>query len=171
VNFPKPVLERARKVSLVSFDVDGVLTDGHISYSERGDEIKAFHVQDGSAIQLLSSCGIRVAFITGRMSSTVARRAGELGVVHVYQGVRDKAAVLTELLDDLDVTADAAAHVGDDLPDLAAFSVVGLAIGVPNGHPSALARTHYVTQLPGGQGVVREVCELLLRARGQWPYD
>ena len=171
MNFPAPVIERARTVSLVSFDVDGVLTDGRIVYTDRGDELKAFHVQDGSAIQLLRSCGIDVVLITGRTSTTVARRAAELGIEHVFQGVRDKAAVLTELLDELDVPATSAAHVGDDLPDLPIFSMVGLAIGVPNGHPSALARTHYVTALAGGHGVAREVCELLLRARDQWPYD
>jgi 3-deoxy-D-manno-octulosonate 8-phosphate phosphatase (KDO 8-P phosphatase) len=171
VNFPASVLEQARRVSLVSFDVDGVLTDGQIIYSDRGEELKAFHVQDGSAIQLLRSCGIQVALITGRTSPIVARRAAELGIDHVHQGIRDKAALLRELLNELGLDAAAAAHVGDDLPDLAAFSEVGLAIGVPNGHPSALARTHYVTQIAGGQGVAREVCELMLRARNQWPYD
>ncbi len=171
MSFPSEVLERARAVSLVSFDVDGVLTDGSILYSDRGDEIKAFHVQDGSAIQLIRSCGIRVAIITGRTSGMVDRRAAELGIEHVFQGVRDKAAVLTDLLAELGLTTTAAAHVGDDLPDLPLFAVVGLAIGVPNGHPSALARAHYVTRLPGGKGVAREVCELLLRARNQWPYD
>jgi 3-deoxy-D-manno-octulosonate 8-phosphate phosphatase (KDO 8-P phosphatase) len=171
MNFPADVLERARSVSLVCFDVDGVLTDGRIVYSDRGEEIKAFHVQDGSAIQLLRSCGLHVAIITGRSSPVVARRAAELGVDHVFQGVRDKAAALTDVLAELGLPAVAAAHVGDDLPDLPIFAAVGLAIGVANGHPSALARTHYVTRLAGGQGVAREVCELLLRARDQWPYD
>jgi len=82
-----------------------------------------------------------------------------------------RAAVLAELIVELGLSAEAAAHVGDDLPDLAIFSIVGLAIGVSNGHPSALAHTHYVTRLAGGQGVAREVCELLLKARNQWPYD
>jgi len=171
MNFPEAVLERARTVSLVSFDVDGVLTDGRIIYSDAGDEIKAFHVQDGSAIQLLRSCGITVALISGRSSPTVTRRGAELGIEHVHQGIRDKAAVLAELTTGLGLRPDAAAHVGDDLPDLAIFGVVGLAIGVANGHPSVLARSHYVTQLAGGQGVAREVCELLLKARKQWPYD
>lgn len=168
--FPEAVLARAGRVSLVSFDVDGVLTDGRIVYSERGDEIKAFHVQDGSAIKLLQSAGVQCAIITGRRSAIVERRAGELGIAHVHQGVADKAEVLNGLLGRLGLGADEAAHVGDDLPDLPAFAVVGLAIGVPNGHPAALARTHYVTRTSGGQGVAREVCELVLRARGRWTY-
>jgi 3-deoxy-D-manno-octulosonate 8-phosphate phosphatase (KDO 8-P phosphatase) len=168
--FPAPVLERAARVVLVSFDVDGVLTDGRIVYSERGDEIKAFHVQDGSAIKMLQAEGVQCAIITGRTSTIVERRAGELGVAHVHQGVEDKASVLEALLARLGIDADRAAHVGDDLPDLPAFAAVGLAIGVPNGHPAALARTHYVTRTAGGQGVAREVCELVLRARGRWSY-
>lgn len=171
VRFPALLLERARSVSLISFDVDGVLTDGRIVYSDRGEEIKAFHVQDGAAIRLLASCGIRVALITGRASSIVDRRAAELDIEYVYQGVKNKAAVIEELLERLHLPPSAAAHVGDDLPDLPAFAAVGLAIGVPNGHPAALAHTHYVTSIPGGQGVAREVCELMLRARDQWPYD
>lgn len=168
--FPDSLLARARAVSLVSFDVDGVLTDGRITYSERGDETKAFHVQDGHAIKMLQGNGIGVAIITGRTSSMVTRRAAELGIEHVYQGSEDKAATLQALIGRLGIGAPAVAHVGDDLPDLPLFSLVGLAIGVTNGHPSALAGTHYVTRLAGGQGVAREVCELLLRARGCWPY-
>lgn len=171
MSFPQSLLDRARGVSLVSFDVDGVLTDGRIIYTTSGDEAKAFHVQDGSAIKLLASCGVQVAIITGRESVMVDRRAAELGIEHVYQGVQNKADVLTELLHQQGLPAAAAAHVGDDLPDVALFDLVGLAIGVPNGHPSAMARTHYVTALAGGHGVAREVCELLLRARDQWPYD
>lgn len=170
MRFPQPLLERARGISLVSFDVDGVLTDGRIVYSERGDEIKAFHVQDGHAIKMLQAHDIQVALITGRTSGIVERRAAELGIRHVYQGIAEKTAALEALLERLGITAAAAAHVGDDLPDLPLFATVGLAVGVPNGHPSALAATHYVTQLSGGQGVAREVCELLLRARDCWPY-
>jgi 3-deoxy-D-manno-octulosonate 8-phosphate phosphatase (KDO 8-P phosphatase) len=164
------LLERARSVALVSFDVDGVLTDGRITYTEHGDEIKSFHVQDGSAIKLMQANGIAVAIITGRNSVMVRRRASELGIEHVFQGVDDKAATLKLITTRLNLDASAIAHVGDDLPDLPLFERVGLAIGVPNGHPAALARAHYVTTLPGGCGVAREVCELLLRAKGRWSY-
>ena len=170
MTFPDALLTRARAVTLVSFDVDGVLTDGRITYTEHGDEIKAFHVQDGSAIKLMRSHGIAIAIITGRSSVMVRRRAGELGIEHVFQGADDKAATLKLLTARLGIDAAAVAHVGDDLPDLPLFERVGLAIGVPNGHPAALARTHYVTELAGGCGVAREVCELLLRAKGLWPY-
>ena len=171
MRFPDSLLTRARAISLVSFDVDGVLTDGRIVYSEQGDELKAFHVQDGYAIKMLQAAGIAVAIITGRTSRIVPRRAAELGIEHVFQGSEDKAATLRLLTDRLGPEPAAVAHVGDDLPDVPLFSVVGLAIGVPNGHPSALAATHYVTELAGGHGVAREVCELLLRARDRWPYD
>jgi 3-deoxy-D-manno-octulosonate 8-phosphate phosphatase (KDO 8-P phosphatase) len=171
VRFPEAVVERARAIEAVSFDVDGVLTDGRIMYSEHGDELKAFHVQDGSAIKLLADHGIPSALITGRRSELVARRAAELGIEHVFQGVADKAGTLRGLADTLGLTPSALAHVGDDLPDIPAFELAGLAVGVPNGHPAALARCHYVTTLAGGTGVARELCELLLRARGRWHYD
>lgn len=167
---PGDVRERAERVRLLSLDVDGVLTDGRILYSEAGDEIKAFHVQDGTAIKLLRQHGIRVVLITGRHSTIVDRRAAELGIDHVFQSVTDKASVLAGLLRELDLNAGQAAHVGDDLPDIGLFERVGLAIAVPNAHPAALARAHHVSTVAGGQGVVREVCELLLRARDAWPY-
>jgi len=167
----EPVRARAAAVELVSFDVDGVLTDGRLLYTEQGDEIKAFHVQDGSAIKLLLDYGIQVALITGRRSNLVQRRASELGIEHVFQGVSDKGAALEELCARLKLAEAAVAHVGDDLPDLPLFHRVGFAIGVPNGHPATFAHVHHVTSLAGGQGVAREVCELLLRARGSWPFD
>jgi 3-deoxy-D-manno-octulosonate 8-phosphate phosphatase (KDO 8-P phosphatase) len=170
MEFPDQVLEKASRIRLISFDVDGVLTDGKLYYTDQGVEIKAFNVQDGSAIKLLHQNGIKTAIITGRDSPMVSRRASELGISHVYQQVEDKAHTLARLCADLGLAHVEAAHVGDDLPDLALFQAVGLAIGVPNGHPSALASTHYVTRLAGGQGVAREVCELILRARGLWTY-
>ena len=168
---PESVRARAAAITLVSFDVDGVLTDGRLLYTERGDEIKAFHVQDGSAIKLLLEYGVEVALITGRRSSMVERRASELGIAHVFQGVADKGHALGELCARLGLPEQAVAHVGDDLPDLPLFHRVGLAIGVPNGHPAIFAHVHHTTTLPGGGGVAREVCELLLRARGSWPFD
>ncbi len=170
MEFPDQVLEKASSVKLISFDVDGVLTDGKLYYTDQGAEIKAFNVQDGSAIKLLHQHGIETAIITGRNSPMVSRRASELGISHVHQQVEDKARTLAKLCAGLGLTHAEAAHVGDDLPDLALFQTVGLAVGVPNGHPSAIARAHYVTRLAGGQGVAREVCELILRARGLWAY-
>ncbi len=171
MDFPDQVLEKAARIRLVSFDVDGVLTDGKLYYTDQGAEIKAFNVQDGSALKLLERHGLQIAVITGRDSPMVTRRASELGIHHVYQGVEDKTETLDRLCFDLGLKPAEAAHVGDDLPDLALFQKVGLAIGVPNGHPTALASTDYVTRLTGGQGVAREVGELILRARGLWAYD
>jgi 3-deoxy-D-manno-octulosonate 8-phosphate phosphatase (KDO 8-P phosphatase) len=170
MHLTEEVRRRAAAVELVSFDVDGVLTDGRLFYSERGDEIKAFHVQDGSAIKLLIECGIGVALITGRRSDLVARRAAELGIEHVFQGVADKALALDALAARLHLDVAAIAHVGDDLPDLPLFKRVGFAIAVPNGHPAIFAHTHHTTTVTGGAGVAREVAELLLRARNRWPF-
>lgn len=167
---PPAILDAARAIELVSFDVDGVLTDGRIIYTDDGREIKAFNVQDGAAIKLLAAHGIEIAILTGRRSPMVERRAAELGVRHLEQALTDKAPALRTLCAQLQIPLDRAAHVGDDLPDLDLFSLVGLSVSVPNGHPAVKARADYVTETPGGEGVARELAELLLRARGAWPY-
>jgi len=169
--WPEALLERARTIRLVSFDVDGVLTDGRLHYDASGGEIKSFHVQDGSSLKLLMNQGIDVAIITGRESVMVDRRAAELGIRHCHQGVADKAVVMADLQAALGIDAGAVAHVGDDLPDLPLFATVGLAISVPNGHPVARARAHWITELGGGEGVAREIAELLLTAQQRWPYE
>ncbi|MEJ2087674.1 MAG: HAD-IIIA family hydrolase [Gammaproteobacteria bacterium] len=162
--------ECARTLELLSFDVDGVLTDGRLIYTDHGHELKAFNVQDGASIKLLLARGIRVAILTGRSSPMVERRAAELKIPHVYQGLEHKAATLEKLAADLGIPLARVAHVGDDLPDLELFERVGLAISVPNGHPTVQARADYVTSAAGGEGVARELAELILRARDDWPY-
>ncbi len=164
------LIDRARTLELISFDVDGVLTDGRILYTDDGREMKAFHVQDGAAIKLLMAHGIEVALLTGRSSPMVERRALELGIRHLYQGLAEKAPALEALTRELGIPLAHVAHVGDDLPDLELFDRVGLSFSVPNGHPAVTARAHHVTGLPGGEGVAREIAELVLRARGAWPY-
>ena len=156
---------RARRIRLVAFDVDGVLTDGSIAYTDRGDEIKSFNTQDGSAIKRLMANGIEVALITGRESPIVERRAMELGIHHLYQGTADKLGTLRRLLDELDLAAPACAYVGDDLPDLPVFAAVGLAVSVPNGQPEVREAAHHVTERAGGHGAASDVCRLLLNAR------
>ncbi len=158
---------RARRVRLVAFDVDGVLTDGSIAYTEKGDEIKSFNAQDGSAIERLIESGIEVALITGRQSPMVERRAGELGIRHLYAGIADKVDALTRLLDNLDLDAPACAYVGDDIPDLAVFQAVGLAISVPNAQPEVRNAAHHVTERAGGDGAASDVCRLILAAQGR----
>jgi len=154
----------------ITFDVDGVLTDGGISYLDDGRELKTFNVQDGTALKMLMQAGIAVGWITGRSSLIVHRRAEELGIHHLYQGVTKKNEVFAEFLATVRIPADRAAHVGDDLPDLAVFTDCAIGISVPNGHPVVRAGAHFVTSTRGGGGVARELCELILRAKGLWPY-
>lgn len=158
------------RLELISFDVDGVLTDGRIIYSDDGRESKAFNVQDGAAIKLLLEHGLQVAWLTGRASPVVERRARELGISHLHQGLADKQPALQALCRQLDIPLEHSAHVGDDLPDLPLFEIVGLGIAVPNAHPAVRARAAFVTDTAGGDGVARELAELILRARNDWPY-
>jgi 3-deoxy-D-manno-octulosonate 8-phosphate phosphatase (KDO 8-P phosphatase) len=159
------VLERARRIRLLVLDVDGVLTDGRLFLSASGEELKVFHVRDGSGLVAVQRAGITVAIISGRDSAAVTRRAAELGIRHVRQGVGDKGAALDRLLDELGISAAATACVGDDTPDVPMLRRAGLAIGVADAHPALLAAAHWVTPSNGGQGAVREACDLLLSAR------
>jgi len=160
------VLERARAIRLLVLDVDGVLTDGRLFLSAAGEELKVFHVRDGSGLVAIQRVGITVAIISGRDSPAVTRRATELGIRHVHQGVADKGALLDRLLDELGIAAEETACVGDDTPDAPMLRRAGLAIGVADAHPALLAAAHWVTKSNGGQGAVREVCDLLLSAHG-----
>lgn len=163
--------ERARRIRLAVFDVDGTLTDGRLWYTGDGRELKAFHVHDGLGLKRLQAAGIEVAIISARMSHAVSVRAQELGIVHVYQGNRDKRVVLTELLDALHLGAEQTAFVGDDLPDLPAMDMVGLAIAVANAQAAVIAHVHWQTRARGGEGAVREVCDMLLAAQENQPGD
>ena len=159
----------AGEIVCVSFDVDGVLTDGRITYGSDGTEYKAFHVADGAAIKALTRTGVAVALITGRSSTIVERRAAELGIRHVYQGREDKLAAFGELTAALNLPAAVCAHVGDDLADVELMNTVGLPIAVADAHRLTKAAARYVTQTLGGRGVAREVAELILDARGAAP--
>ncbi len=149
----------------MAFDVDGVLTDGSITYTDKGDEIKSFNAQDGSAIKRLIASGIEVALITGRQSPMVERRARELGIRHLYAGAAEKLDALNKLLDILDLDADACAYVGDDLPDLPVLEAVGLAVSVPNGRPEVREAAHHITPRAGGDGAASDVCRMILSVR------
>ena len=155
--------ERLVKVRLLAMDVDGVLTDGTLGYSER-DEIKRFHVADGLGLTALRLMGYEIAWISGRESAAVARRAAELKIPCLLSGVRDKAAALRERVRQSGHSAEQTAYIGDDWNDLPAFDEAGCAIAVANAAPEVLARADYTTRRPGGQGAVREVCDLLLEA-------
>ncbi len=166
-DIPADIRERAARVKLAIFDVDGVLTDGRLWYAEDGREMKAFHVHDGLGLKRLRANGIEVAIITARISHLVAQRTAELGIVHVYQGQEDKRISFGQLLHALDISADQCAYTGDDLPDLGVMSQVGLAVAVANAHPWVRDRAHWRTRLQGGAGAVREICDLLLCAQGK----
>ena len=159
------VLERARRIRLLALDVDGVLTDGRLYLSPEGEELKVFHVRDGSGLVAVQRAGITVAIVSGRDSAAVSRRAAELGIRHVHQGVADKGAELDRLLADLAIDPAETACVGDDTPDLPMLRRAGLAIAVADAHPALAEAVHWTTAAPGGRGAVREVCDLLLSAR------
>lgn len=156
--------QRAARVKLIIFDVDGVLTDGRLYYSDQGEMLKTFNTLDGHGIKLLAAVGIASAIITGRKSEIVAARARELGIAHVYQGVHDKTAAFAELLAATGLEADACGYMGDDWPDLAVMLKAGFATAPAGAHPEVIARAHWVAEAKGGQGAVREVCDTLLRA-------
>ncbi len=166
-NLSADILERAAKIRLAVFDVDGTLTDGRLWYAEDGRETKVFHVHDGLGLKRLQANGVQVALITARISHPVAMRAAELDITHVYQGQGNKLACLRELLDALHLQADQVAYVGDDLPDLAPMRVVGLAVAVANAHRWIVDEAHWQTHQRGGEGAARELCDLLLHAQGK----
>lgn len=164
------LLARAQPIRLLALDVDGVLTDGHLRYtaSPERDGDKIFHVRDGLGLKLLMQHGIEIALITGRCSPAVDRRAQELGIQHVTQGRDDKWAVLDALMEKRRFSRQEVAYCGDDLPDLGAIMQAGLGISVADAPDYIRQRADYVTQACGGQGAVREICELLLMAQGGW---
>lgn len=161
------VAERAAAIRLFIMDVDGVLTDGSICYGANGDELKTFNIRDGLGIKLLQRAGIETAIITGRTSATVVRRAKELGIHHLLQGQEDKRAAFTGLMRATGVRAEQVAYMGDDLPDLPLLKHAGLAMTVADGDPRACAAAHWISSRPGGQGAVREACEMILSAQGK----
>ena len=158
--------KRAMGLKLMIFDVDGVMTDGTLYYSERGEELKAFNIQDGHGIKMLRQYGIEVALITGRSSRMVELRAANLGVAHLYQGAEDKRAAYATLLARLGLAAEQSGCMGDDLLDLPLITRCGFAATVPAAPEALRSRAHYVTRAGGGRGAVREVCEFILRAQG-----
>jgi 3-deoxy-D-manno-octulosonate 8-phosphate phosphatase (KDO 8-P phosphatase) len=161
-------MARARRIRLMVFDVDGVLTDGSLHFGADGEMIKTFNVLDGHGIKLLQQSGVTTAIISARQSALVARRAADLGITHVQQGVHDKLSGYQALLAECGVEAEASGFIGDDVIDLPVLTRVGFAASVPNGHPEVRSRVHYVTAANGGRGAVRELCDFILRAQGNY---
>ncbi|HVV68783.1 MAG TPA: 3-deoxy-manno-octulosonate-8-phosphatase KdsC [Gammaproteobacteria bacterium] len=160
------IYEKAAKIRLLLLDVDGVLTDRKIYYTDNGHECKAFNLHDGLGIKLLIRTGIEVGIITTRESPIVQRRMQELGVKHVYQGFNDKNIALEQITHSLNLTTHQIAYVGDDLPDLPIIRKVALGIAVADALEYVRNHADWITKAAGGQGAVREVCELIMHAQG-----
>lgn len=159
-------VELATAVKLLLLDVDGVLTDGRITYGSSQQELKSFHIHDGLGIKLLQRAGIRVGIVTGRVSPMVERRARELGIDLLLQGREDKWVASQTILDELKLSRSELAYMGDDLPDLAAIRQAGLGIAPANAVPFVRQHADLVTTAGGGGGAVREACEFILAAKG-----
>lgn len=165
---PLTASERASRVKLMIFDVDGVLTDGGLIFTAQGDTMKSFNSMDGHGLKLLGEAGIRTAIITGRRSDIVLARAQELRIPHIYQGASNKIDAFVDLLREADVTAEQCGYMGDDWPDLGVLTRCGFAAAPANAHPEVIARAHWVSEARGGQGAAREVCDAILRAQHRY---
>jgi 3-deoxy-D-manno-octulosonate 8-phosphate phosphatase (KDO 8-P phosphatase) len=163
----KSLADRCRKIEALILDVDGVLTDGRIVYGDH-DELKFFHVRDGSGLWAWKRAGKEAVILSGRASHAVVRRAQEVGVTRVLQGIADKTSVFERLLSETGWQAEEVACIADDFPDLGLFRNCGLAVAVADACFEVRSAAHHVTKTPGGQGAVREAIELILRAQGRW---
>lgn len=159
---------KAARLALMGFDVDGVLTDGTLYFTSQGDEMKAFSSLDGHGLKMLQKAGVEVVIISGRRSRALELRAQNLGIAELHMGIEDKRSVMAELAARRGIGLDAAGYMGDDVVDLPILRACGFSATVADGHPEVLARVDYVATKGGGRGAVREVCDFLLRARGQW---
>ncbi|HEX8746934.1 MAG TPA: HAD hydrolase family protein [Pyrinomonadaceae bacterium] len=164
----REIERRASRIRLLLMDCDGVLTDGRITLVGDGDEEKSFHTRDGHGLVLLHRAGLRSGIISGRTSTLVERRARELGMTYVKQGTWDKIKEFEEVLGEAGLEDEEVAFIGDDVTDIPLMQRSELAIAVADAVEETRRAAHYVTGLPGGFGAVREVCELILKAQGQW---
>jgi len=151
-----------KKIKLLVCDIDGVFSDGRIYLGNNGEELKAFHTKDGYGIKALGVSGVDVAVITGRTSNIVATRMSALNVKHIIQGEENKLPALKKIAEQLELSIDEIAYVGDDMPDFECINYVGLGIAVNDAHPSILSIAKYTTFNRGGFGAVREICDLIM---------
>jgi 3-deoxy-D-manno-octulosonate 8-phosphate phosphatase (KDO 8-P phosphatase) len=159
---------RLKQIRLLLLDVDGVLTDGSIIYTDTGQEIKRFHTRDGLGLKLAMEAGIQVGIVTGRRGPALMHRCRNLGIDLVFDGIDDKGTALEHISGQLDIPKSQIAFVGDDLPDLPIMRRVGVAVAVADACPEIRQAAHMVTSASGGSGAVREVCQVLLQAMGTW---
>jgi 3-deoxy-D-manno-octulosonate 8-phosphate phosphatase (KDO 8-P phosphatase) len=159
---------RASRIKLLLMDCDGVLTDGRLELLENGDEQKTFHARDGQGISLFHRAGLKTGIISGRASSSVERRAQDLGMTYVRQYAKDKIEALDEILGLAKVSVNECAYIGDDLADIRVMGRVELAVAVADAVAETKQAAHFVTEQKGGHGAVREVTDLILKAQGRW---
>lgn len=162
------VFNHAKQVQLLVCDIDGVFSDGRIYLGNDGEELKAFHTKDGFGIKALIQSGVQVAVITGRNSNIVKNRMTSLTVQHIIQGQEDKIPALEGLSEQLGIAMEHIAYIGDDIPDLPCINAVGLGVAVQDAHPLVVNNANYQTFLPGGFGAVRELCDLIMSAQGNF---
>jgi 3-deoxy-D-manno-octulosonate 8-phosphate phosphatase (KDO 8-P phosphatase) len=162
----KAIVDRAARIRLAVFDVDGVLTDGSLYLGDDGQEYKAFHSRDGHGMKMLRRSGVEIGIITGRTSEVVRHRMINLGVTHVFQGQLNKLPAFEQLQRDLELAASQVAFIGDDVVDLPLMRRSGLAVAVADAHPLVRHHAHWVTPNPGGRGAARDVCEMIMEAQG-----
>jgi len=166
---PASIMEKASRVRLALFDVDGVLTDGKLHYSPEGEQMKVFHALDGHGLKMLQSAGIEVGVISARESAALKRRLNDLGVQHCHLGVNDKYSIFKQLLDKLSLDGEQCSFAGDDVIDLPVMQHCGLKFCVENGHFIVKDMADWIAPLTGGHGAVRAICDVLLYSQNSYP--
>ncbi len=162
------VRKKLKKIMLLLLDVDGILTDGSITYTHSGEEIKSFNAKDGLGIKLLMNAGVKVGIITGRKSKALTSRCHDLGIDLVFDGIKNKINALETILKQTKISSDETAFAGDDLPDLPVMKRVGVSITVSDASCDVIKEADIITSLKGGHGAVRQICEDILKAKGLW---
>ena len=168
---PQGVVEKASKIRLALFDVDGVLTDGSLNYGPQGEEVKVFNALDGHGLKMLQLAGIQVGIISARKSVALQTRLSDLSIQHCYLGVSDKVSAFHELLDKTGLSTEQCSFTGDDVIDLAVMLKCGLRFSVQNGHFVVREMADWVAPIAGGKGAVRAICDVLLYCNKSYPLD
>ncbi len=168
MNISKEITQKAQSIKLLILDVDGVLTNNMLIYGNNGEEHKAFHTRDGHGMVLLQKSQVDIGIITGRKSQLVTRRMQDLNIKHVYQGVPDKLPTFLKLVSELNLSLNEIAYIGDDILDLPILMRIGLSVTPADGDDEVKSRVDYVSPYRGGQGCVREVCEIIMRSQNRW---
>lgn len=165
----KEIQGKLKKIKMLVLDIDGVMTDGSIIMDSDGREMKNFNVRDGHGLVMIQRHGIQVAILTGRTSAVVDHRARDLKITEVYQGALNKKEIFAQILKKNNLTPDTIAYMGDDIVDIPVLKMVGFSVAVADALDLVKKTVDYITVNRGGQGAVREICEMLLMAQGYWP--